>query len=287
MKHPEFLAPFYQEALAHFSLYTWQDGIELLIVTAIVYSFLKWLSKDPGKQPAVFFIGYAALNACTYYAGLSVVSTLMLIATPTILVLAIIMHQHTLQKNVIAHKHINPNNDHLYDWLDELMRALLSALNKQKEIICVIERSDCLKDFLTAGCSLNADLKKQVLEMFFDHLDDTRMVWVHKSGKIVAINANLSISSDPEWMTNDVRQMQSWKQDALFITNKTDAIILSTSSHTRNFECIIDGKDIKDLTASHAITFLRRIFETNTPKQGDGYFHATRYNRSFGKQELS
>jgi DNA integrity scanning protein DisA with diadenylate cyclase activity len=281
MKHFEFFSTLYNDLAFNFYLYTWRDGLELLILAAIIYKFLHWLAKDPGKQPVLFFMGYAALTSFTYYAGLSVVSTLLVIATPIVIVLAIIMHQHTLQKNVIAHKNIHTSNDLFVDWLDELMRAFLSALNKHKEIMCVIERDDSLQDFLKAPYYLNADLKKSVLEMLFDQ-HNVSILWVHKTGKIVAINSSMKMSPDTDWLTNEVKQLPGWKQDAIFLTHKTDAIVIRSFSNTRMFECIIAGNVIQDLTASHTISFIKRVFEKQSPK--DEYFYV-KHNRTFTEHQ--
>lgn len=288
MKHIAFFA--IQEFLSqNFFLYTWRDGFEILLLSSLLYGFMRWLSQDISKKPLIFFVNYGLLTATTYYMGLSIVSTLLLVSTPLALVLSIIMHQHTLQKNMIAYKTIKPEQETSYSWLDELMRSVLGELNKDKEIICIIERNDSLREFLGAPYSLNADLKKSVLEMLFNHISEasSTMLWINQAGKIIAINAYVKTPPDPDWISSDIKHMPSIKQDVLFLTSKTDAIVVCTSSRSRTFECIVEGKDIKDLSAAHALNFLKRFFIKKTRMQKDTIFHASNNRSTAAEQQLS
>jgi DNA integrity scanning protein DisA with diadenylate cyclase activity len=289
MKHVSFFATVQEFLSQNFFLYTWRDGVEILLLSSILYGFMRWLSKDISKKPLIFFICYGLMTAVTYYMGFTIVSTLLLVSTPLTLILSIIMHQHTLQKNMIAYKTIKPEQESSYLWLDELMRSVLGALNKDKEIICIIERNDSLREFLGAPYTLNADLKKSVLEMLFDHVNEasSSMLWINESGKIIAINAFVKTPPDPDWISSDIKHMPLIKQDVLFLTSKTDAIVVCTSSRSRTFECIVEGKDIKDLSAAHALNFLKRFFIKKTQRQKDTTFHASNNRSTIAEQQLS
>ena len=56
-------------------------------------------------------------------------------------IIFIILHQETLQKNFIVLNRAK-NDQETLSWFDEFVRACLRALNSDKEIICVIERSN-------------------------------------------------------------------------------------------------------------------------------------------------
>lgn len=276
---------YFQDIFKNLELYSWYDAVEILMLSAIVYYFLRWLNKDQSKRPILAFYGYFSLVVLTYYAKLFVVNTILLFGTPVFLVLLILMHQSSLQKNFITYKNISPNFDQNYGWIEELIRTFLASINKQKEVICVIECGDSLKEFLQSSYHLNADLKKEVLELFIQNMSNKGLLWINKFGKIIAINTKMKIIPDSVWLVPEVKDLPLWKQDAIFLTNKTDAIVIIATPENRSFNFIIQGKVIENLMPQHAIALLKKqLIQTNVKE--DDNFNAYS-NRDFSEQQLS
>lgn len=288
MEHVSIIMAFIGAVSDYLKIYAWRDCLEILVLATIVYKFTLWLSRDKTLAPISFFYTYSLLLIGTYYLNLSVVNTVLLFASPVCLVLMIVMHQYSLQKNVIAYKTIQPAYEEQYDWADELMRACLNALNKNKDIVCLIERSDNLKDLVQAPYYLNADLRKHVLELLFEHLPDRvpTIIWVHVSGKVVAINARCVADKDAVVFDTAGVDVPVWKQDALLLTQKTDALLFHISPVSRLFDVYIKGKAVEGLTAAHALTLLRHQLLKDGTISDDRYFNAYK-NRSVDKHNLS
>lgn len=288
MEHGSTLMAFLSAVGQYLKLYSWRDCVEIMILATIIYKATRWLSRDKTLAPLSFFYGYCLLLIGTYYLNLSVVNTVLLFASPVCLVLMIVMHQYSLQKNVIAYKSIKPAYEEQYDWADELMRACLNALNKNKDIVCLIERSDALKDVLEAPYYLNADLRKHVLELLFEHLPDRvpTMIWVHACGKVVAINARCVADKDAIVFDDTAAEIPLWKQDALLLTQKTDALLFHIAPANRLFDVFIKGKVVEGLTAVHALTLLRHQLLKDGTISDDRYFNAYK-NRSVDKHDVS
>ncbi len=288
MEQGSIITPILGFVSEYLKIYSWRDCAEIFLLTVIIYKFTRWLSKDQTLAPISFFYTYALLVVGTYYLNLSIVNTVLLWASPVCLVLMIVMHQYSLQKNVIAYKTIKPAYEEHYDWVDELMRSCLNALNKNKDIVCIIERSDNLKDIVVAPYYVNADLRKYVLELLFEHLPDRvpTIIWVNVSGKIVAINARCVADKDAVVFDAGGADVPMWKQDALLLTQKTDALLFHISPVNRLFDVFIKGKVVEGLTAAHALTLLRHQLLKDGSISDDRYTNAYK-NRSVDKHSVS
>lgn len=234
------------------------------------------------------FHSYSSLVAITYYTQLKIVSSFLLMSAPITAVLLIIMHQQSLQKNFIVPKvikHIS-NNDTL--WMDELMRTCLAALNKQKEIICLIERSDDLKTVVSAEHYLHADFKKDFLDLLIDHIDTQAgdMLWIDQTGKLIGINARLALNPQPSGLANDANNYAAFKQEAVVLTGKTDALIMQISTSSRLFTCIVQAKIVEGLTAQHMLMLLKKYLTKPYNSQKDRYIYA-QSQRNFKEQQLT
>ncbi len=288
MKHVEFLEHFREVTRIVLALYTWRDFFEVTLLAGLIYLFLTWLNKDKSSYPVLFFHIYAGLTIIAYYAQLAVLSTILLISAPIAIMLLILMHQQSLQKNLIVAKIIKPPAHHDFAWLDELVRTCLSVLNKHKELICLIERSDNLKTLLTAPYYFNADIKKELLEILVDHVNTAagQMLWIEQTGKLIAINARLGMPVDVQWFTSPLDAQQAWKQDAVFLSTKTDAIVIRVCVNSRLFTCIAQGKIVEDLSAWQMLALLKKYLAKSPTIQKDTYHHA-QPQHNFTKQELT
>jgi hypothetical protein len=253
-----------------FTFYTWRDAAELALLSGIIYFFLRWLNEDTSGYPLCFLYGYSALTFGTYCLQLYTISTLLLIALPITITLLIIIHQHTLQKRFITYKVIKPLQEDTNAWLEEFIGTCLGAFHKQKDIFCLIERNDRLKELMDAPFYLYGDLKKSFMDVLVDHLDtaNNRMLWINQQGKIIAINACLA--SAPQNTTS----LPIWKQQALILTHKTDAIILKTCSTSRLFTVIAQGRLIEELPVSQALALLKRYLTHQPPPTSQDATHA-------------
>lgn len=154
------------------------------------------------------------------------------------------------------------------NWLDEFMRACLAALNKNYEFVCVIEGQDKLKDLIKAPCVFYADLKKDIFDLLIEKQTRTTdfFVWINREGKLVAINAhwNHTLIIHEGWVTPEAQQLNQWKQEALLITSKSDALILKAEPLSRTFTIGFQGKLLENLSAEQTALFLSNTFNSAT-----------------------
>lgn len=267
-------------------LFNWRDGIEILFFWGTIYYFLRWLNYDKQKNLLVPVYLYWCLLLGAQVMGLYSISLIVLLTAPALIIFFIILHQETLQKNFIALKNISLEPITNTHWLEELMRSCLKALNNNKETICVIERTDRLADYITAPCMVNAELNAGIVDLLLENSSSLTptMLWLNYYGKFIAINTELTIIHDEVWSSEELKNVHKWKQDAVILTSKTDAIIMRLSPTTRVFDLIMQGKIIEQLTAGQAYTLIQRSLSQKQPK---GTFYANTSTYSTPNQPFS
>ncbi len=249
------------------SLVPWRDYGEIFIFTTLIYSFLSWLKRDTQTNLTYSFYVYCILLCGSYYAQLSTVHATLLTGAPLALMLFIVLHQETLQRNFVMFKKAQKPQEFSSHWIDELMRGSLTALNNNKELVIVVERNDSLKNILYAPCLFYADLKKDIFDILIEkHLcTNDYLVWVTQEGKLVAINAAWRINLDEEWITQEAQALHKWKQDAIFVSSKTDAIIFKVNILSRTFNLAMQGKIAEEISSEQLLAILQRnILGTKT-----------------------
>jgi hypothetical protein len=179
---------------------------------------------------------------------------------PLVAVLFVILHQETLQKNFVKLTKSTASVLETSHWVDELIKCCLTALNRHKEIILVIERNDHLKNLIHAPYFIYAELKRDVFDILLEKhaAGDDFMIWINQQGKLVSINSTWRTNLDEAWISKEAEHMHIWKQQALYITAKTDAIVFKVTPLSRSFDLIVQGKIIEGINAEQAATFLRK-----------------------------
>ena len=170
------------------------------------------------------------------------------------------MHQESLQKNLVALKNITPAKRIAVDWLETLIRTSLLTINDGKSITCVIEQQDVLRDFLATPLIFNASLKQGLLDILLasQSFDQERMIWVNTEGKLVGINAIWNKPVGAEQLEQQAHNLPQWKQQAIFFTSKTDAIILHINPTSRTFDVIMNGMIIDRMHATKTLELLKK-----------------------------
>lgn len=261
------ISRFFKQKLMIFSLY---DCIEIIVLATALYYFMRWLAQDKQKNLIVWFYGYCTLLCGSFYLGLQTVHFLLLAASPVVFMLFIVIHQQTLQKNFITLTSLSPKALPTTHWLEELIQGCLHALNKNREVFCIIERTDSLEQFLATNCVFNAEITQDLLEQLVIKTAHEGVVtlWVNHAGKLHGFNPTWRTTPDEIWVTQDVKALHAWKQNALLMTEKSDALMFTLSPTTRLCTIIIEGKIVNDLSAHHAFALLKNYCSL-TSKSGE------------------
>lgn len=236
-----------------------KDILEITLISLFVYFFLNWLRQDSQKNLIFYAYIYILMFFGSYYYDLQIVYNLIIITTPFIIIFFIIVHQETLQKNFILLTKIKEPNINIGNWLTDFLSGILYSLNMGHEIIFVIEMENSLNSFIKAQYKLNADIKRDVFDIILDKQVDSlnSFIWCNNHGKLIALNSLWSFEIDNIW-TEQLQKEQKWKSDAVFITKKTDALIIKSNCEGRNFDFISQGKIVEKISGNQLLLILEK-----------------------------
>lgn len=224
-----------------------RDIIEIFFYSSCAFALCQWLKADKTKNIIVYFFAYCTLAICAWVTQLPTLTPFLFTYAPIALLLFIVLHEKTLQRNLVTLCSITPARIQHKDWLNTLLSSSLAIINTNKSITVVIEHKDALDYFLTTPFLINADMDKNVLDIFLasTSYNEQKMVWIDTRGRIRGINV--------AW--NNHKEM---RENALFYTLQTDAIVCSAHPISRTFTLIIKGKETKNISAHHVHNMIKK-----------------------------
>lgn len=259
----------------HFNIYGWQDCIEILLFSAGIYYLSYWLYQDKHKPLLLHFYGYCGLLIATHYLHLTTVNSLLLLFLPITIILFIVIHQNTLQKNCIPLYRTVRAASLPSEWIDDLVRSALTALSNNQPFTCIIEKNDSLASLLIAKNNLQASCNPDLLRLITSSslYKNDLMIWIDAQANIQAFNTQWQKNSLDAWFTDDAQKQEQWLKDALFFTTKTDALFITVHPKTRYFILIAQGKIIEKTEATKAASAIKAYlgYHNKPLLKGDWY----------------
>lgn len=240
--------------------YCIQDGAEIVFFATIFYYFSLWLSKDKQHNLVWFFYGYLILFCGSYAGELHILSSFLFFFSPAIVTLFIVVHQDTLQKNLVAYKPVLKLGPLLADWIKTVIQVMLITVNRAKEMHCIIEGNDSLEQFLETSFALHTPCNSDVFKLLTESqlYNQNSFIWINKNGIIKGINCTFKQNRkiDPSFLTT--------QEISSIYTSKTDALVLSITPGSGTFSLIKEGSVTQQIPADRIYTLL--------------YQHITRYS---------
>ena len=143
-----------------------RDIAEILFYSSCIFVFCHWLKTDTTKNLLIYFFGYCAFALAAWILQLPTLTPFLFTYAPIAILLFIVLHEKTLQRNLVALCSITPARTEHADWLDIVLSSSLATINANKVIIIIIEHKDALDHLLTTPYNINADMGKNVLDVF-------------------------------------------------------------------------------------------------------------------------
>jgi hypothetical protein len=264
-----------EHILAITSLISWRDCIEILFFSATLYSLSKWIKKDRQKNLLPYLYAYCFLVAGSYFLHCATITFVLITFAPAALMMLFMMHQQTLQKNFITLNNITPRPQlESDDWLELLLRASLMTLNNNKNVAIVIERADSLQEFLSASLQLNTTVHKDLLTLMFESslYDSEKIMWLNAHGKLIGMNGTWHMVEHDEWLSTEVKKVDAWQQKAIFVSSKTDALIIKMIASKKIATVCIGGKVIDNINTSQLLRLVKEYIQHTSPaREGELY----------------
>ena len=260
VKHGVHMIP--ELLLKQWHLFTWTDSIEILVFSLLIYYFSLWLKADNKKNLLFMFYAYCLVIGISYTTHLTTLHTVSLYYAPVVLLLLIITHQHILQRNFIQLKNIKPIlPKSSIDWLNLIIRCCLQTLNKKKSLMFIIEQQDSLETYFTTMITIQCQINGDILPMLINSpsFEHEKIIWITNQGSLKAINCTWHNAHDYVLFQAETKNIETWKQDALLYTAKTDAVALYCCPKTGSFTILAQGKIIENLRAESCLRILKQF----------------------------
>lgn len=236
-----------------------KDVLEILFFSAVVYFVSLFLKRDKRHNLLIYFYSYCILVCAASLFHLPAITSFLLCASPLIVILFVIFHQELLQKNFVTLRIASSLVPEASDWLENLIRVSLHAINNNKQLICVIEHQADLKPFLHSPFLFDSPLQQNLLILLIESngFDQNKLIWCTSTGKLIGINSSWDIQYDG-WQSQAVKELPIWQQDALLMTLKTDTIVFKADPIKRSFDIVVKGILHENMSAHHALDCIKK-----------------------------
>ena len=240
----------------------WRDFLEIFILFYAVYSFLLWISKDTQQPLLLYSYTYAGLIVLSYFLYLPVLYSLLVLFLPICLVIFIVLHQKTLQKNFISFNTSKEPQKHTHneEWKEIVIRAALIASNQKKNCFFIIEKSNSLNDFLEIPYFLEAEINKEFFNFIIEASDNTDHIFLISNKTIKSINSHWKVLYTKEEHTHSLK-LSTNESTGLVLSENIDCIILYTQKNKPGLNIIAQGKLTENLSANQATMLLKHYYK--------------------------
>lgn len=274
-------------------LYCYQNYIEVMVLSFLIYLGLRWLQQDHTKHLVLYVYGYSFIMVSSYLLSCTILFWIMFTTLPIFLITNIVIHQKQLQKNfmVASSKQITTHTIPSKNWFDVLIRSCLLASYHNKQIICIIERSQPVSSLLQTPYQLNVPIQHDIIELLFSSnaLHTPCLLWINQSGNIISINSGWKQTvQDQLFATTSTEQHIEAIKMAI---QRTDALIFSVDTSTHLATLWYQSKTLQNITIDQLLTFGKQILQLSTitkpvssfehlNKQGSQYDHKNNADHS-------
>jgi hypothetical protein len=237
---------------------TWQDWFELMLITFFLYRIHFWLSQDRRTPLLALGYGYCCFLLISYYAPLPTMVHLIPIITPAMLVMIILLHKQTLQRDLIPYKNhdIQSNTNSGAEWLITVLRSALTTINDTQTVIVLFEYTDELAPFVQTPYVLHTPVHPELLALLLHRsiYQSNTMLWITHKGTIVSTKATWRLPTSYR-IPDTIEAIEQLKDLAHIYSLKTNGLVCIIHQKTRTATLIAHGFlwDAITMQQAHAI----------------------------------
>lgn len=248
--------------------FSWSDGIEIVFFSMIWYTALLWLKKDRTRNLLYPVFTYLVVLAGSYILPFTTIHYSMIWLAPVACCLLFLVHQRTLQKNFIA---LWPSyQTSQTDWVEQLIRYLLTTAHHGQQISCIIENKDSVTPWITARYDMQLPVSSTTFELLATH---TRHRW---DKPIIISSVGTVTGFDTAWTPSSQQQAALSEYDQpTSCTSFCDAIYLHVQPANQHSApictVILNGTIREQMPIAHIATLLAKKSRVKLPDQGNAY----------------
>lgn len=246
------------ENLIRWFLHTfrWQDAVDILIVTYVVYKLFQLFK---GTRAVQMLLGLTILVMASFFFQWAKFYTMGWILNNlwAYLALGIIIIFQPEIRRALAHMGQNPLFSSITQeaearTIDELVKACTTMASRKIGALILLERENSTEGTIEMGTLIDGKLTKEMLISIFlpySPIHDGAVIIqknrVKAAGCFLPLTLNLNLS----------KELGTRHRAAIGITEETDAVVIVVSEETGTISVVIGGKITRDLDAQA----LRRV----------------------------
>ena len=250
------------------SLIRWQDVLDILIVTVIIYRVLLIIK---GTKAAKMLIGVGVLFVAllfSKYLGLYTIDWIIQSLWAQIVLALIILFQPEIRKTLaqMGEARFLPSFSSVEElrYLEEIVKGTIALANRKIGALIVIEKETSLNDIIEMGSQLDARVSRELLLSIFhptSPIHDGAIVI--RGSRIVAAGCFLPLT-----LSVDVSKAFGTRHRAgLGLTEETDAVVIIISEETGSIMTAVGDKLEKNVEIGDLRDFLTENFITLKTKK--------------------
>jgi len=246
------------------SALTWRDYVEISIIFYAVYVFLRWVGRDANQPLLIYCYIYMGFIAFSYFLYLPVLYFILVLFLPICLVIFLLLHQKTLQKNFISFNTARITSERVpsQEWQEILVRAALVACNQKKDCFFVIERSKSLNDFLESPYFLQAEVNKDFLDVLIESVNPVACMILISNGLITSVKSRWKVTY-PKESDGTPSKLHTNESTALILSENTDCIVLYSLHNKPGLNLIAQGTLTPNLSAHQVTTLFKHYYKNS------------------------
>jgi len=250
----------------------WLGLVEIISISTIFYYISRWLSRDKKKKLLFYFYSYSLISGISFFLELPLIWHICSYYSPVFMMLFIIVHRETLQKNFIALQTYKPAQKASYEWHNELMRCILVNQSKGIKLNIIIEQTDNLDELLVSPFIINTPFQAPLMQTLITStlFNQDKSIWLRSDGTLVSINTELK--RHPTMIIDEqIQELSTCQQDALILSKTTDSLFISNDISNHNFMIISRETIKKNLSAENCLKIVKKQTMRTSPKGTSRY----------------
>jgi diadenylate cyclase len=257
----------------------WQDIVDILIVTVIIYRIILLIRGTRAVQMLIGIVVIIIIYFIARQLDLLTLHWLLRTFLNSIFLIIIIVFQRDIRRVLtqVGKTPFQKQQDIVVQDLNEIVKAASHMAKKRIGALIVIERETGLRDYIESGHSIDAKLTRELLISIFlptSPIHDGAVVVyngrIHSAGCLLPLSQNAHIA----------KRYGTRHRAALGLSEETDAVILVVSEETQEISLVENGtiKTYRDeesvASALHKI-FVNNIMPGYSWRNWLGKFHRT------------
>ena len=237
----------------------WQDVIDILIVSYIIYRIILLIR---GTRAVQMLLGIVVITGMYFISGkleLLTLNWLLKTFLSSILLIIIIVFQGDIRRALaqMGKTPFHKTRDVAVHDLNEIISAAIYMARRRIGALIIIERETGLRDYIESGFRIDGRMIHELLIAIF--LPSSPMhdggVIIHK-GRIHSAGCLLPLSKNP----NISRRYGTRHRAALGLSEETDAVIIVVSEETQEISLVRAGKITTINDEDELTRLLHKIF---------------------------